>query len=285
MPASCSASSKSVSRAFVRQRIATSSSGVSSARIASTIASASAAGDANAAHDRLSAGVARRAQHLLRSAELGDEPVREREHLRRRAVVLLEPHDGRLREARRDAEEVLRPGPGERVDRLVVVTDDTEIVAVAEPVLEQALLQQVDVLILVDGERAVLRAEGRHDLLVVLEETDSALEQVLEVEKAVGFLATLVLDDRRAPSGRRESADRDRPRHPGTAPARCGDSSPTRSRWRGRRPVGTCTARAACCRSGEATAPSTAGFGRPRRARSDAAVAALRSGTCPRGRE
>ena len=89
---------------------------------------------------------------------------------------------------------MLRSGAGERVDRLIVVTDDAEIVAVAEPVLEQALLQQVDVLILVDGERAVLRAEGRHDLLVVLEQTDRAFEQILEVEEAVGFLTTLVVD-------------------------------------------------------------------------------------------
>ena len=39
------------------------------------------------------------AQRLLGAAELRHEPVREREHLRRRAVVLLEPHDVRVREA------------------------------------------------------------------------------------------------------------------------------------------------------------------------------------------
>jgi hypothetical protein len=43
MPASCSASSKSASRAFVRQRIATESNGSPSARICSTAKSASSA--------------------------------------------------------------------------------------------------------------------------------------------------------------------------------------------------------------------------------------------------
>ena len=53
--------------------------------------------DARRAHG-LRPVVARRAQRLLGAAELRHEPVREREHLRRRAVVLLEPHHLRVRE-------------------------------------------------------------------------------------------------------------------------------------------------------------------------------------------
>ena len=142
---------------------------------------------------RLRAVRARRAQHLLRPAESRDELVREREHLRRGAVVLLQPHDRRVREAGRDAEKMLRPSACERVDGLVVVADDAEIVAVAEPQVEQRLLQQVDVLIFVDGERSVLRAEGRGCAIVVLEQPHGALEQVFEIEDAVGFLAPLVV--------------------------------------------------------------------------------------------
>ena len=93
MRASCSSSSKSVRRAFVRARIAIRSSGAPSARISATIAAPSASGVANGAHDRLRPVGQRRAQHLLGAAELRDEPVRELEHLRRRAVVLLEPDD------------------------------------------------------------------------------------------------------------------------------------------------------------------------------------------------
>ena len=88
---------------------------------------------------------------------------------------------------------MLGPGAGERVDRLVVVADDAEVVTVAEPVLEQLLLQQVDVLVLVDGERAVLRAERVAHLRVLLEEPHRQLEQVLEVDQALGLLPPLVL--------------------------------------------------------------------------------------------
>ena len=68
-------------------------------RIASTIAAASAAGDGKAA--TTGSGPAARVGRSTFSApaEPGDEAVREREHLRRRAVVLLEPHDRRVRES------------------------------------------------------------------------------------------------------------------------------------------------------------------------------------------
>ena len=88
---------------------------------------------------------------------------------------------------------MLRAGAGERVDRLVVVADDAEVVTVAEPVLEQLLLQEVDVLVLVDGERAVLRAERVAHLRVLLEEPQRELEQVFEVDQALGLLPPLVL--------------------------------------------------------------------------------------------
>ena len=71
-----------------------------------------------------------------------------------------------------------------RVDRLVVVADDAEVVAVAEPQVEQRLLEQVDVLVLVDRERAVALAEGRADLRVALVQADRQLEQILEVDLA-----------------------------------------------------------------------------------------------------
>ena len=162
MPASCSTSSKSVRRAFVRARIAISSSGAPSARISATIAAPSSSGvGERRARPAPARPASVGAQRLLGAAEARDEPVRELEHLRRRAVVLLEPDDERVREAARHAEQVLGAGAGERVDRLVVVADDAEVVAVAEPEVEQRLLQQVDVLVLVDGERAVLRAERR----------------------------------------------------------------------------------------------------------------------------
>ena len=79
---------------------------------------------------------------------------------------------------------MLRPRAGERVDRLVVVADDAEVVAVTEPVLEQCLLQEVDVLVLVDCERAILRAKGQGGARIALEQAHRPFEQILEVDKA-----------------------------------------------------------------------------------------------------
>ena len=135
----------------------------------------------------------RRAQRLLGAAEPRHEPVREREHLRRRAVVLLQPHDRRLREPRREPEQPLRRGAGEAVDRLVVVADRAEVVARPEPELEQRLLQQVDVLVLVDGEGRVALAERGERVRVLLVHPHRQLEQVLEVDRARALLAPLVL--------------------------------------------------------------------------------------------
>jgi len=72
----------------------------------------------------------------------------------------------------RHAEQVLGPGPGEAVDRLVVVTDDAKVVTLAQPEIEQGLLEQVHILVLVDRERAVLRPEGLARRLVPLEDPD-----------------------------------------------------------------------------------------------------------------
>src|SRR5581483_7150217 len=136
----------------------------------------------------------RRSQHLLGPAEPRNELVREREHLRRGAVVLREPYDGRVRKARGHAEQMLGPGAGEAVDRLVVVADNAEVVAIAESELEQRLLEQVDVLVLVDGERVVLGAERHRGALVVLEHAHGAFEQVLEVEEPFRLLTPLIVE-------------------------------------------------------------------------------------------
>ncbi len=147
------------------------------------------AGIAEPTQLRLGPVLPRRAQLLLGAAEPRHEPVRELEHLRRRAVVLLEPEDLRAPAQR---EQVLGRGAREAVDRLVVVADHAEVVAIAEPVLEERLLEQVDVLVLVDGERPVPGAEVGDRARVRLVEPHGALEQVLEVDRARGGLALLV---------------------------------------------------------------------------------------------
>ena len=134
-----------------------------------------------------------RAQRLLGAAELRHEPVRERKELRRRAVVLLEPDNARLRESPRQREQPLRARAREAVDRLIVVADRAEIVPVAEPEIEQRLLEQVHILVLVDRERPPPLAYELERMRIVFEHADRSLEQILEVERSGIRLSLLVL--------------------------------------------------------------------------------------------
>jgi hypothetical protein len=145
------------------------------------------------ANHRLQPRGCRRAQRLRRTSELRRQPVREREDLRRGAVVLLESDHGRRREPPGDVQEVSRRRAGERVDRLIVVADDAEIVALAGPQEKQRLLEQVHVLVLVDREGAVALSELSELRLVLLEGPDGQLELVLVVDLIRLRLAPLVL--------------------------------------------------------------------------------------------
>jgi hypothetical protein len=73
-----------------------------------------------------------------------------------------------VREPPREAQEVLGRSAGERVDRLVVVADDTEVVALAEPPVEQRDLQRVHVLKLVHRERVEPRADVVNSIRVLV---------------------------------------------------------------------------------------------------------------------
>ncbi len=133
-----------------------------------------------------------RAEGLLEPAEPRPETVREIEDLRRRAVVLLETDDRRVREPSREAQQMLGRGAGEGVDRLVVVTYHAEVVARAEPPLEQPRLQRVHILELIHRERGEPRSDDIGGFRVVVEEPKSEAEHVLEVQPAHRSLAALV---------------------------------------------------------------------------------------------
>ena len=100
-----------------------------------------------------------------------------------------------MREAPRQREQPPGARTGEPVDRLVVVADRAEVVPFSEPEVEQRLLEEVDVLVLVDGEGAPAVAHRRARVLVALEQAHRSLEQVLEVEQLVGRLPPLVLPE------------------------------------------------------------------------------------------
>ena len=113
----------------------------------------------------------------------GDHPVGERHHLRGGPVVTLQAHHRGVGKPPRKVEQVARRGAGERVDRLVGVADDGQVVAAAEPGVEHPLLQRGDVLILVDDEAAVAVAELLCDRVVVLDRGRGVQQQVVEVEQ------------------------------------------------------------------------------------------------------
>ena len=88
--------------------------------------------------------------------------------------------------------QVGRVGAREGVDRLGRVTDDAELVAAAEPQVQQRRLERRDVLELVDDEPFVLAADLGGDALVVGEQPGSQQQDVLHVHAGLGALDLLV---------------------------------------------------------------------------------------------
>ena len=84
-------------------------------------------------------------------------------------------------------------GTGEGVDRLVRVADDAEVGAVAEPQLQQPVLEGRDVLELVDHEVPVLRAHPLPGDVLGVEQTGGEQQHVLEVDATALVLDLLVL--------------------------------------------------------------------------------------------
>lgn len=83
-------------------------------------------------------------------------------------------------------------GAGEGVDRLAGVADHAEGVALAEPEVQQPLLERADVLVLVDDEVLVLGADLLGDVVAVLQDADGEEQHVLEVDHAAVALELLV---------------------------------------------------------------------------------------------
>src|SRR5690606_24035532 len=92
----------------------------------------------------------------------------------------------------REAEQILGPSPREGVDRLARIADDTDVVAIAQPEFEQALLRGRDVLILVDDEEPVLRAHLLRDARFTLDHARAGEQHVFEVELTALVLQALV---------------------------------------------------------------------------------------------
>ena len=92
------------------------------------------------------------------------ERVRGVEHALARAVVLRERDDLGLRaEAIRETEDVLDRGGAKRIDRLRVVADDGDALAVRLERMQDVALQLVRVLVLVDQHVVEMRGDGLRD--------------------------------------------------------------------------------------------------------------------------
>ena len=126
-----------------------------------------------------------------------EDPVGQVDHLRGGAVVPDEPDHLRAVVAAREVGEEGGGGAGEGVDGLGDVADDAELAPVAQPQVEQALLERGDVLVLVDDEVAVLAADLRRDVLPLEQDADQQEQHVLEVDDAALVLDVLV--DRQQP--------------------------------------------------------------------------------------
>ena len=122
----------------------------------------------------------------------GEDPVGERQHLRGRSVVGLERDHPGGRVPRREPGQVVAAGARERVDGLVLVADDRDVLAPAQPRLEERRLERVRVLELVDREPAIPVAHLGRDRVVALDEPDRQLQHVLEVDPAGPCLGRLV---------------------------------------------------------------------------------------------
>lgn len=123
---------------------------------------------------------------------LAEQAVGQVDHLGRGAVVPDQLDHGRVRVAGAEVQQVLGGGPGEGVDRLAGVPDDAQVVPVAQPEVEQALLERADVLVLVDHEVLVLAADMVGDVMTVLEDGDGEEQHVLEVDHRAVALQLLV---------------------------------------------------------------------------------------------
>src|SRR6476469_891163 len=105
----------------------------------------------------------------------------------------MQPDDDSAREPAGKRQEVLGCRPGKRVDRLVRITDDAQVVPTAQPGFEQPLLHGRDVLVFVDDEMPIPGTDLLGDVRVLLDRAGHAEEQVGEVEPTDPALGRLVL--------------------------------------------------------------------------------------------
>ena len=104
----------------------------------------------------------------------------------------------RCRKPLGEPDEIVAGSPGECIDRLVLVTDDGEIVPPAQPGVEERLLERVGVLVFIHREPAVAVSDLVGDARIALDQPDRQLQHVLEVDASRPPLRRLVTTERPA---------------------------------------------------------------------------------------
>ncbi len=153
------------------------------------------------------AGLALGPQLHARGGRALEQGVGRLDHLGRGAVVAHQLDVGGGGEPADEVGEVGSLGAGEGVDRLGGVAHHADLVAAAEPQVEQRGLDRADVLVLVDHEPLVLAAYLGGDALVLAEQGGPDQQDVLHVHPALVALELLVAAEDVGDGARVEAAD------------------------------------------------------------------------------
>ena len=135
----------------------------------------------------------------------GEQVVGSGDHLRAGAVVADQVDRGGAGVLGGELAQVARVGAGEGVDRLGGIADHADLVAPAEPQVEQRGLEGRDVLELVDDEPFVLPPDLGRDALVVGEQSGGEQQDVLHVHAGLGALDLLIAAEAHVRPSRRRA--------------------------------------------------------------------------------
>ena len=130
---------------------------------------------------------------LLAPGVIADHSVRGVQHILRRAVILFELYDQRVRIDFFKIQNVADIGSPEAVDRLVVVSDYAEISVFSGEETDQLKLRVVGILILVDHDIAETVLIRTKHLVVGVEQLHGQHEQVVKVHRVVLAQSPLIL--------------------------------------------------------------------------------------------
>ena len=122
----------------------------------------------------------------------GEDVVGQGHDLRSGTVVARQFDDASTGVFASESRQIVRGRAREGVDRLCDVADDAHVVATTQPQVEEACLEEVDVLKLIDHEGSVLLAHDGGDVGAFLQHATQVDEDVLEVDDTAFVFRVLI---------------------------------------------------------------------------------------------